>query len=377
VEEIFVPALGMAMSEAVLLAWLKEPGDAVEAGEVIAEVETDKSVLEISASAAGRLGAHRVAAGESVAVGTTVTVVLADGASEPAPSGPSTAAGTAAQATAAGTGAPAAPVTAAGSPPAATAGAGPPRDVPSHDVPPGRAPHRVSPRQRRLAALAEQAGPPAAARSSPADPQDSSWREPIARQVSRSWSEIPHFAVARDIAAGGVTDRLAGEMPAGGVRVSVTDLLVRALGRSLARYGSSDVGLAVATRHGVLLPVLADVAGRKLSEIAALRHSAAERARNRRSTEEDTRTPLVTLSNLGTHGVEWFTGIIPLGQRGLLTTGTLAQRPVVKDGRLSVAWQLTAILNVDHRVWDGLDAAELLSDFGDRISAYGRYDDDD
>lgn len=371
-EEIFVPALGMAMSEAVLLAWLKEPGDAVEAGEVIAEVETDKSVLEISASAAGRLGAHRVAAGESVAVGTTVTVVLAEGESEPAPSEPSAAAGTAAQATAAGTAAPAAPVTAAGSPPAATAGAGP-----SGDVPPGRAPHRVSPRQRRLAALAEQAAPPAAAGSSPADPQDSSWRGPIARQVSRSWSEIPHFAVARDIAADGVTDRLAGEMPAGGVRVSVTDLLVQALGRSLARYGSSDVGLAVATRHGVLLPVLADLAGRKLSEIAALRHSAAERARNRRSTEEDSRTPLVTLSNLGPHGVEWFTGIIPLGQRGLLTTGTLAQRPVVKDGRLSVAWRLTAILNVDHRVWDGLDAAELLSDFGDRISAYGRYDDDD
>ena len=82
-EEIFVPALGMAMSEAVLLAWLKEPGDVVEAGEAIAEVETDKSVLEISASAAGRLGAHRVAAGESVAVGATVTVVLADGESEP------------------------------------------------------------------------------------------------------------------------------------------------------------------------------------------------------------------------------------------------------------------------------------------------------
>jgi pyruvate dehydrogenase E2 component (dihydrolipoamide acetyltransferase) len=199
---------------------------------------------------------------------------------------------------------------------------------------------------------------------------------PIARQVSRSWSEIPHFAVAREIAADGVTDRLAGETP-GGVRVTVTDLLVGALGRSLARYGSSDVGLAVATRHGVQIPVLPDVAGRKLSEIAALRRSAVERARNRRSTEQDGRTPLVTLSNLGTHGVEWFTGIIPLGQRGLLTTGTLAQRPVVRDGRLSVAWRLTAILNVDHRVWDGLEAAELLSDFDDRISAYGRYDDDD
>ena len=106
-----------------------------------------------------------------------------------------------------------------------------------------------------------------------------------------------------------MTDRLAGEMPGGGPRVTVTDLLVRALGRSLARYGSSDVGLAVATRHGVLIPVLPGVAGRKLSEIAALRHRAAERARNRRSAEEDGRTPLVTLSNLGPHGVEWFTGI--------------------------------------------------------------------
>jgi pyruvate dehydrogenase E2 component (dihydrolipoamide acetyltransferase) len=374
VEEIFVPALGMAMSEAVLVAWLKEPGDAVEAGEPIAEVETDKSVLEISASAPGRLGAHRVAAGASVAVGATVTVVLADGESEPAPSGPSAAAGPAAAAgTAAvdGTAAPAPPAASVAPAPAGTAG-----DGPSRDLPPGRAPHRASPRQRRLAALAEQAASPAAAGSSPAVAQDSPSRAPAARQVSRSWSEIPHFAVAREIAADGVTDRLAGETP-GGVRVTVTDLLVRALGRSLARYGSSDVGLAVATRHGVQIPVLPEVAGRKLTEVAALRRSAVERARNRRSTEDDGRTPLVTLSNLGTHGVEWFTGIIPLGQRGLLTTGTLAQRPVVKDGRLSVAWRLTAILNVDHRVWDGLDAAELLSDFDDRISAYGRYDDDD
>jgi len=352
VEEVFVPALGMAMQEAVLLAWLKEPGDAVEAGEAIAEVETDKSVLEISASAPGRLGAHRFAAGESVEVGATVTVVLADGETEPVTAP--------------------APAPVAVPPPATAAGNGP-------DRPAGRAPHRVSPRQRRLAALA---GSPAeaepAARAAPgAGAELSSWRAPIARQVSRSWSEIPHFAVAREVAADGVTDRLAAEEPAGGVRVSVTDVLIRALGRSLARYGSSDVGLAVATRYGVLLPVLPDVAGRKLAEIAALRHGAAERARNRRATEADARTPLVTLSNLGTHGVDWFTGIIPLGQRGLLTTGSLAQKPVARDGRLTVAWRLTAILNVDHRVWDGGDAAELLSGFARHLSAYGRYDDDD
>jgi pyruvate dehydrogenase E2 component (dihydrolipoamide acetyltransferase) len=85
----------------------------------------------------------------------------------------------------------------------------------------------------------------------------------------------------------------------------------------------------------------------------------------------------VTLSNLGSREVEWFTGIIPLGQRGLLTTGSLSQKPVVTGGRLAVAWRLTAILNADHRVWDGVDAAELLSDFARHLAAYGRYDDDD
>jgi pyruvate dehydrogenase E2 component (dihydrolipoamide acetyltransferase) len=160
------------------------------------------------------------------------------------------------------------------------------------------------------------------------------------------------------------------------VAVSVTDVLIRALGRALAVRGTSDIGLAVATPAGVVIPVLPSVADRTLAEIAQLRRSAVDRARRRVMTDDDRSTPLMTLSNLGTHGVSWFTGIIPLGQQGLLTVGTLAQQPIVRDGRLAVGWRLAAILNVDHRAWDGADAAALLSSFAAQVQAYGRYADD-
>jgi pyruvate dehydrogenase E2 component (dihydrolipoamide acetyltransferase) len=355
VEEIFVPALGMAMEEATLVDWLKQPGDTIDVGDVIAEIETDKSTLELSATTSGRLGAHRASAGAMVAVGSTVTVVLADGEDEAA----------------------AAP--SASSPPdgAETAGAAEPQPATPDDVPPpnGRAPHRLSPRQRRLAAEQHTQVSLVPDRAPDSAPDDTAAvRASIGRLVSKSWAEIPHFAVAREVAADGVLDRVSTE-PDSGVRVSVTDVLIRALGRGIGSRGPSDVGLAVATRYGVLLPVLPNVAERSLAEIATLRRAAVTRARERRSVDDDTRTPLITLSNLGTHGVRWFTGIIPVGQQGLLTVGTLEQRAVVRSDRLAVGWELSVILNVDHRTWDGADAAELLARFAAGVTGYGAYDD--
>lgn len=347
-EEIFVPALGMAMEEATLIEWIKAPGDRVEPGDPVAEIETDKSTLELAATTAGTLGIHRAEPGAVVEVGATIAVVLAEGESEAVPTTqPMADAG------------PREPVPPSPSPAVATAapaGADGPR-------------HRLSPRQRMLAAQ----GSPAKAEPTSGG---AGMREAIARLVSRAWAEIPHFAVAREVDADGVLDRVRAEPP-GVVRVSVTDVLARALARSIAKRGLvSDIGLAVATPDGVVLPVLPDVAGRTLPEIAQLRYDAVERARARRSTDADTHKPAVTLSNLGTHDVSWFTGIIPLGQQGLLTTGTIEQRPVVRGGRLDVGWCLDAILNVDHRVWDGAEAAELLAAFAGDIAAYGAGDDD-
>lgn len=78
-EEIFVPALGMAMDNAILLEWLKQPGDAVNAGDVVANIETDKTTLDLSAETSGVLGRHRYAVNEEVPVGKTITVVLSPG----------------------------------------------------------------------------------------------------------------------------------------------------------------------------------------------------------------------------------------------------------------------------------------------------------
>jgi pyruvate/2-oxoglutarate dehydrogenase complex dihydrolipoamide acyltransferase (E2) component len=78
-EEIFVPALGMAMDNAMLLEWLKQPGDAVNAGDVVAVIETDKTTLDLPAETSGVLGKHRYAANEEVPAGTTIAVVLAPG----------------------------------------------------------------------------------------------------------------------------------------------------------------------------------------------------------------------------------------------------------------------------------------------------------
>lgn len=425
-EDIFIPALGMAMEEASLVEWLKQPGDPVAPGDEVAVIETDKATMELTANSAGVLGAHRFQAGDAIGVGKTVTVVLApgevEGQDEQAPSPTASSPngdGSPATGGAPSTGSPGSAGTDGSTGDGAPGAAADTAHAP--ETPQARLPHRLSPRQRRLAAeqAATAAAAPAAAAGTavtgipvaapsdrrlspperfaaahgtrpvagrategaaganqPADAAAASTRAAIARAVSQSWSEIPHFAVSRDVAADGLTDRLANEPRSDSVAVSVTDVLIRALGRALAVRGTSDIGLAVATPAGVVIPVLPSVADRTLAEIAQLRRSAVDRARRRVMTDDDRSTPLMTLSNLGTHGVSWFTGIIPLGQQGLLTVGTLAQQPIVRDGRLAVGWRLAAILNVDHRAWDGADAAALLSSFAAQVQAYGRYADD-
>jgi len=355
VEEIFVPALGMAMEEATLTEWIKAPGDRVEVGDPVAEIETDKSTLELAATTAGTLGRHRAEPGQVIAVGTTVVVVLGEGESESRPDAPPEASGL--------------PSTPDAEDPGTETVESPAVKATAEEVSDVGPRHKLSPRQRRLAAqTAEPATTPV---------RNGTTRDSIARAVSRSWAEIPHFAVAREVDADGVLDRLASDQKIGAVRVSVTDVLVRALARSIAGRGlAPDIGLAVATKDGVALPVLPDVLGRTLPEIAELRQAAVERARDHRSTEADARKPALTLSNLGTHGATWFTGIIPLGQQGLLTTGTIEQRPVVRNGHLSVGWRINAILNVDHRIWDGAEAAETLAAFAQDLTAYGAYDDE-
>jgi pyruvate dehydrogenase E2 component (dihydrolipoamide acetyltransferase) len=342
VREVTIPSVGMAMTEAVLNAWLKNPGDSVAAGEAIAEIETDKSSLDLESPGAGVLGRHLVPAGASVPVGQVIVRVLEPGESEPHDSdGPRAAAETAAGA-GAGVAAPGA------------------RDETARAGSADRAPHSLSPRKRRE--LREQADAQAQAASGR---RGSRFRAAIAEHVSESWRTIPHFAVVRQIDARSVHTSLAA-MRGNGLPATPTDLLLRALALAVAAEADTagDIGLAVATPDGVVIPVVAGVPGLHPAALVAARAAAVARAREGQLAARDLAAgPVASLSNLGGHGVDSFTGIIPAGQKLLLTTGTIADRPVVVDGQVTVRASFAATLNVDHRCFDGDHAARILAAF--------------
>ena len=332
--EVTIPSVGMAMTEAVLNVWLKNPGDSVAAGETLAEIETDKSVLDLESPSDGLLGQHLVPAGATVPVGQVIVRILSPGeteadATDGARTNGQTAGGDSAVATVLGT-------------PVARAG------------PDDRVPHALSPRKRQQ--LREQAA---------AGQRGRRFRAAIAEHVSESWRTIPHFAVVRQIDARGAQQALAA-MRASGLPATTTDLLLHALATALtaSTEDTGDLGLAVATPDGVVIPVVGGVSDLGPGALVAARAAAVARARNGQLAAQDLAArPLASLSNLGGFGVESFTGIIPVGQKLLLTTGTIVDRPVAVDGLVTIQPSFSATLNVDHRHFDGDSAARILESF--------------
>ena len=348
--EVAIPSVGMAMTEAVINVWLKNPGDSVAAGETLAEIETDKSTLELESPSDGLLGRHLVPAGATVPVGQVIVRILSPGEVEKDED----------------VGARMDGETDAHDPAVAP--------VPGRAIvavgPSDRVPHTLSPRKRHqireqaAAAASELGGPEVAAPGQPGQ-RGRRFRAAIAEQVSESWRTIPHFAVVRHIDAGSAQVALA-VMRGAGLPATATDLLLHALAAALTTCAqdTGDLGLAVATPDGVVIPVIAGVTELGACPLLAARASAVARARDGRlSAQDHAARPLASLSNLGGFGVESFTGIIPVGQKLLLTTGTIADRPVAVDGLVTVQPSFSATLNVDHRHFDGDGAARILESF--------------
>jgi pyruvate dehydrogenase E2 component (dihydrolipoamide acetyltransferase) len=339
------------MEEALLTQWLLQPGDTVTVEEPVAEIETDKATMDLTAPVAGVLGPHLFAAGATVPVGAAIARIYADLEAARAADEPSTTA-----AAEAGDGS-ATPV-----PAAAEATRQPDADGA------GTEPRRLSPRARR--ALREQD-------ANAATGQDR-FRSLIAEKVAQSWREIPHFAVTREIDAEALMSALA-DLRAREPDVSptLTDLLLRALAQAIRRAdqkSSADVGLAVATEHGVVIPVVRDVLSQPLDSLSRARADAVERARAGRLDAHDlAATPSTTLSNLGARGVDQFTGIIATGQTSLLTVGRAVPRAAVLDGsRIAARTTFFATVNADHRTIDGAGAADLLEAFATAVETPSR-----
>jgi pyruvate dehydrogenase E2 component (dihydrolipoamide acetyltransferase) len=391
VRDVTIPALGMAMTEALLMTWLKQPGDPVVEGEPIAEIETDKATMDLESPATGSLGRHLFDAGALVPIASPVCRILEPGEVEPANDGPvnDAAVSTAPTPTAEPAGfagiydelhpvetlapsvfdapAPAAPTVQTAAP--QTAGQ--------------RAPHTMSPRQRRLAREATVAGAamPVGTTGGAVSSTAGRRREAIALRVSEAWRTIPHFAVSREVdgsAAVNALKALRGERP----DATMTDLLLHAFAAAAdwlyvttgftsgPGSTSNDVGLAVATPDGVMIPVVTGAAQLTPSDMIAARQDATRRGRDGHLSKTDvTSTPVGSLSNLGALGVDSFTGIIPLGQLCLLTVGRLAPRMVATDSGFSTTQTLVATLNVDHRAIDGDVAARALDVFAQALGS--------
>ena len=398
-----MPQMGFDMQEGTVVRWLKTEGSQVEMGEPIAEIETDKAVVEFESYASGVLHSILVLEGATVPVGEPIAILTAEGevlsgAATSRPEHP-------AEATA--------PVIAA-----------PPTAAPQREAP-ARAPDeaRASPVARRLAQergvdltqivgtgpggritredvltfeiapSAEAVTPPISDKSvtpaiidaaSPAEKVAgeriplSRMRQQIARVTVASKQAKPHFYVSSEIdmtSAMEMRVQLNQAVDEGGVRITMNDLIVKACAEALKTHPKMNaffhedglemhdrinMGVAIAEEEGLIVPAVMDCGNKSLVEIATAVKDLAERAKSGTLRPEEYTGGTFAVSNLGMFDVTSFVAIIYPPQTAVLAVGTVAKSAVVRDDEVGIAQMMTATLSCDHRVVDGAEGARFI-----------------
>lgn len=410
--QITMPALSPTMTEGKLARWTKKEGDKVKAGDVIAEIETDKATMEVEAVDEGTIGKILVAEGtEGVAVNTPIAMLLEDGEDASALSAaPKAAAAPAPAPTAAKEGKPA---------PAAA--------QPQAAVPVASNGTRIfaSPLARRLAtekgidlASVKGTGPhgrivrddlnnakagakPAAANAGTAAPRaagpdakqladllgmgytelpNNNIKKVVASRLLESKQTVPHFYLTIDCM---IDDLLAAreKLNADGkgiYKLSVNDFVVKASAMALMafpaanvawtdnavlQYDSADISVAVATPNGLITPIVKAAHTKGLRQISEEVKDLAGRAREGKLKPVEFQGGTFSVSNLGMYGIKDFGAIINPPQACILAVGAGIQQPVVKNGQLAVGTVMSVTLSVDHRAVDGAVGAEYLQHF--------------
>jgi pyruvate dehydrogenase E2 component (dihydrolipoamide acetyltransferase) len=425
--DIQMPALSPTMEEGTLAKWLVKEGDKVSSGDLLAEIETDKATMEFEAIDEGTIGKIIVAEGsQGVKVGTVIAVLVEEGgdmsAAEPT-------------ATPKAEAAPKAEV--APKPDAAPAKA---ETTPAKPDPvPQRAEGdrvKASPLARRLAgdkgidlgsvtgsgpngrivkadldgAKEGVAKPVAAAAPSPAPAasaapvakpgaaapvassgQDfgipheavklSGMRKTIARRLTESKQTVPHIYLTVDIRLDKLL-KLRGELNAGlagrGVKLSVNDLLIKALGvalmqvpecnvqfagDTLLKFQRADISVAVSIPGGLITPIVTGADGLGVAAISTAMKDLAKRAKDGKLKPEEYQGGTASLSNMGMFGIKQFEAVINPPQAMIMAIGAGEQRPYVVDGALQIATIMSATGSFDHRAIDGADGARLMAAF--------------
>ncbi len=403
--KVVMPRLSDTMEEGVLIRWYKQEGDSVETGDSLAEVETDKAVMDLQAFASGVLRKILIQAGEAVPVGTVIGVIGAPGEDLAALLGQLASEGAAAVvARPAEDGEKTGGRTFDAEKEAAT------EALVEEEAVRERGRLKISPLARRLAeekgvdlTLVRGTGPggriverdveaylatakPVRVEVSAEEYEDqplSQMRKAIARNVSLSKAPVPHFYVGRSIAMDRLLDLKAQlETVPGGYKVTITDLLVKAAALALGQYPRLNVsylevegkplirqhrrihiGVAVGLEEGLITPVIRNCQAKNLRAIAEESRALIDRARKRALLPEEYTGATFSLSNLGMLGVESFSAIIVPPQAAVLAVGAIREVPVVESGQAMVRKGLTATLSCDHRAVDGMQAGQWLEIF--------------
>jgi len=401
VADVVMPRLSDTMQEGTVARWLKRPGERVQRGDVLAEIETDKATMDLEAFEDGVVERLLVEEGATVPIGQPIASIGTPGVASATPEAPRAPAPAPPPApppapVPAGDAAPGhAPVPGGGAPPAAPEEAASVRSSPLARTLARR--HGVDlaslsgsgPGGRVVRADVERAiaGTARAPETPPAGPGVADVEEVALSRVRRRTAErlsesalVPTFSLTSTVDAGRLVDlraELNEHLAPDGERVTVTDLLVKACATVLTqhpavnasfandrilRFRRVHIGVAVAVPDGLIVPVVHDADAKTLRQVAAEARALAERARAGTLTLDDVSGGTFTISNLGMYGIDDFTAVINPPQAAILSVGAVAPTPVVRDGALAIGTTMKVTLTVDHRALDGAGAAAFLAD---------------
>ncbi|MBL0767636.1 pyruvate dehydrogenase complex dihydrolipoamide acetyltransferase [Sphingopyxis sp. DHUNG17] len=421
--ELKMPALSPTMEEGTLAKWLVKEGDEVKSGDLLAEIETDKATMEFEAIDEGTIAQILVAEGtDNVAVGTVIAVIAGEGEdasaakAAPAPAAKAEPKEESVAPAPAGAASETAPVPAA----AASAGAAPkaaPTDKGDRIKASPLAKRIAAERGIDLAALtgsgpggrivkadlegapagvaapapAAAAAPASAPAPTPTQPfttdiphsaeKLSNMRKTIARRLTESKQQVPHIYLTVDVQLDKLLKlrgELNGALEPQGVKLSVNDLLIKALAKALIQvpkcnvsfagdqlisYERADISVAVSVPAGLITPIIVGADEKSVSKISTEMKELAGRAKEGKLQPHEYQGGTASLSNMGMFGIKQFEAVINPPQGMIMAIGAGEKRPYIVDDALAIATVMSATGSFDHRAIDGADGAQLMQAF--------------
>jgi pyruvate dehydrogenase E2 component (dihydrolipoamide acetyltransferase) len=395
-ETISMPKLGFDMAEGLLVRWVKQVGENINKGDVLAEIETDKATVEVESSASGVILQLIVDQGTIVPVNAPIAIVGAAGEKVNAPAAS----------------APKAPAPKAEAAPQTQPTAAP---VPQASAPASSGPVKASPLAKKVAkdnnvnlanvqgtgpggrvvrkdveAALSSGGPAATStRSAPSSIQPvivsyddkvvptTKLRQAIGRRLVESKQTIPHFYVTHEYKMEALMDvrkQVNSYLP-DNEKISVNDFILKATalalrqfpnlnatlkGNEINQFGHVNVGVAVTVPGGLMTVVVKDTDQKTLRQISGEVKTMAARARDGKVKPEDVDGSTFSTSNLGMYDVEEFIAIVNPPEAAILAISSAREVAVVENGQIKAGWRMKATISVDHRVSDGAEAAQFM-----------------